>query len=161
MSSYILPAYIFLTLFTSLIPTLFYFSIWELGIAGQELALLAVLSPFSLGYSSVYSFAKSQKGQVVLQSLSLSGLLAYLFDNPLARLAVVAPAVALATLAATAKWSDGNESHQAISTSLLLEAGISLIFAVFGLGWVMTSLLKHGNHTNNPRTPTNIAKRSH
>ncbi|KAF8962704.1 Frag1/DRAM/Sfk1 family-domain-containing protein [Flammula alnicola] len=36
-------SYIFWSLFTALIPTLFYFSVWKLGIAGHELALLSLL----------------------------------------------------------------------------------------------------------------------
>jgi hypothetical protein len=107
-------AYVFLTLFTALIPSLFYFSIWELGIAGQELALMAVLSPFFLGFSSVYRFSRSQKGQVVLQALSLSGLSAYLFNKPLHRLAIVTPTVALGTLATTARWVEYDGGYQAM-----------------------------------------------
>ncbi|KAF7773286.1 hypothetical protein Agabi119p4_5453 [Agaricus bisporus var. burnettii] len=134
---------VFLTLFTALIPTLFYFSIWELGLAGTELALFSVLSPFLLAHSSISAFAESQTGQVVLQGLSLSGLLAYLLKEPLARLLLVAPAVQLATLAATAKWTEADGSYQAI---------------IFGLGWVLTSLLKHANHSNNPLWPFINAK---
>lgn len=84
--------------------------------AGTELALFSVLSPFLLAHSSISTFAESQTGQVVLQGLSLSGLLAYLLKEPLARLLVVAPAVQLATLAATAKWTEADGSYQAIST---------------------------------------------
>ncbi|KAF9446745.1 hypothetical protein P691DRAFT_166821 [Macrolepiota fuliginosa MF-IS2] len=131
-------SYVFLTLFTALIPSLFYFSIWELGIAGQELALLAALSPFFLGFSSVRTFAISRMGQVVLQSLSLTSLLAYLLDKPLQRLMIVTPAVALGSLAVAAKWLDNDGGYQAI---------------VFGLGWIVTSLAKHANHTNNPLWP--------
>jgi hypothetical protein len=110
-----LPAYVFLTLFTSLIPTLFYFSIWELGLAGTELTLFSVLSPFLLAHSSVSAFAKCRAGQVILQALSLSGLLVYPLGEPLTRLIVVAPAVALATLAAAAKWTEADGGYQAIS----------------------------------------------
>ncbi|KAF5359583.1 hypothetical protein D9756_003165 [Leucocoprinus leucothites] len=131
-------SFVFLTLFTALIPTLFYFSIWELGIAGQELALLAVLSPFFLGISSLRNFSRSLTGQTILQSLSLIGLAAYLLNKPLHRLAAVTPAVALSTLAATAKWMDSDSGYQSM---------------VFGLGWIATSLAKHANHTNNPLWP--------
>lgn len=116
-------AYIFQTLFTALIPTLFYFSIWELGIAGQEFALLAVLSPFLLGFSSVHVFARSRTGQVVLQSLSLSGLLAYLLNNPLQRLAIVTPAVAFGSLAAAATWIESDVGYQAIGMGLVCACG--------------------------------------
>jgi hypothetical protein len=110
-----LLAYIFATLFTSLIPTLFYFSIWELGLAGTELTLFSVLSPFLLGYPSISALARCQTGQVVLQAFSLSGLLVYLLNEPLTRLMVVSPAVALATLAAAARWTEADGSYQAIS----------------------------------------------
>ncbi|KXN85854.1 Protein cwh43 [Leucoagaricus sp. SymC.cos] len=131
-------SYIFLTLFTALIPTLFYFSIWELGIAGQELALLAVLSPFFFGFASIYDFSRSQTGQVTLRGLSFIGLAAYLLNKPLHRLVAVTPAVALGTLAEAAKWTQYDSGYQSM---------------VFGLGWIATSLVKHANHTNNPLWP--------
>lgn len=114
LSNTVLLAYVFQTLFTALIPSLFYFSIWELGIAGQELALLSVLSPFFLGVSSIYAFAKSQSGQVILQSLSITGLFAYLLDDPLQRLVIVTPAVALGSLAAAAQWTENDGCYRAI-----------------------------------------------
>jgi len=100
-------------LFTALIPTLFYFSIWELGIAGQEFALLAVLSPFLLGFPSFNKFSQSKTGQIILQSSSLVGLAAYAFNKPLHRLVAVTPAAALGTLAATVKWIGDEPCYQA------------------------------------------------
>jgi len=114
-------------LFTALIPTLFYFSIWELGIAGQEFALLAVLSPFLLGFSSFNDFSQSKRGQIILQSSSLVGLAAYAFDKPLHRLLAVTPAVALGTLAATVKWIGDKPCYQAFGKIINLMYEIRLL----------------------------------
>ena len=102
-----------MTLFTALIPTLFYFSIWELGIAGQELAFSAVLSPCLLGFSSFHDFSRSQRGQIILQSSSLVGLAAYALDKPLYRLVAVTPATALGMFAAAVKWIGDDSYYQA------------------------------------------------
>ena len=138
-------------MFTALIPTLFYFSIWELGIAGQEFALSAVLSPFLLGFSSLNVFSQSKRGQITLQSSSLVGLAAYAFDKPLHRLLAVTPAVALGTLAATVKWIGDEPCYQAFGKIINLMYEIRLLTQqVFGLGWVVTSFVRIVNHTNNP-----------
>ncbi|KAJ7284841.1 Frag1/DRAM/Sfk1 family-domain-containing protein [Mycena rebaudengoi] len=64
-------SYIFWSIFTSLIPTLFYFSVWELGISGHELALLSTLSPIFLCMTPLLSWARSRDGSTTLHSVSL------------------------------------------------------------------------------------------
>jgi len=131
--NYPTPAYIFWTLFTSLIPTLFYFSVWKLGIAGHELALLSVLSPMLLALSSPYnylfgssktpasvlSFTSTRRGQSILQVASLIGVLAYLVPSPSGRLALVAIANIIAVMRQVVTWSgivsgDSDVGYQAI-----------------------------------------------
>jgi hypothetical protein len=94
----IFTAYVFWSLFTALIPSLFYFSVWQLSIAGSELALFSVVSPVLLSLAipsssstsrTFLDIAKSHRGQVVLQSISLLGIVAYLVPSPLGRLLLV------------------------------------------------------------------------
>ncbi|KAK0235644.1 Frag1/DRAM/Sfk1 family-domain-containing protein [Armillaria nabsnona] len=134
-------SYIFWSIFTSLTPTLFYFSVWELGIAGHELALLSVLSPFLLSVNLLLRWERTRPAQIFLHFLSLSGLVAYLLQKPLQRLFVVAFAASIAVLRQTADWAASDEytvGYQGITT---------------GLGLILSSMLKHANHSNNPVWP--------
>ncbi|KAK0483108.1 hypothetical protein EDD18DRAFT_1362080 [Armillaria luteobubalina] len=134
-------SYIFWSIFKSLTPTLFYFSVWELGIAGHEPALLSVLSPLLLSVDPPLRWARTQPAQIFLHFLSLSGLVASLLQKPLQRLFVVAFAASMAVLRQTADWATRDEyamGYQSITT---------------GLGLLLSSLLKHANHSNNPVWP--------
>ncbi|KAF8893298.1 Frag1/DRAM/Sfk1 family-domain-containing protein [Mucidula mucida] len=128
-------AYIFWSIFTSLIPTLFYFSVWQLGIAGHEVAFLAVLSPF------LFAVLPSDIPESLLHLLSFSGLAAFGLNKTLQRLFVVAFASLVAVLRQTAAWANptADTAYQAILT---------------GLGLMLASLSKHVNHSNNPVWPS-------
>ncbi|KDR76390.1 hypothetical protein GALMADRAFT_226084 [Galerina marginata CBS 339.88] len=160
-------SYIFWTLFTSLIPTLFYFSVWKLGIAGHELALLSVLSPALLTFvpfspydyifnptsptipstsastQSMLDFARTRRGQTNLQLTSLIGILAYLIPSPGGRLLLVAFANIVAVMRQAAAWSGIIEG----------ETDVSYQAIVTGLGVLVSSLLKQANRSNNPVWP--------
>jgi len=98
-------AYAFWSLSTALIPTLFYFSVWELGIAGQELALLTALSPVFLSITSLRNALATKGGLLVLHILSFSGLLAFALDSPLNRLFVVSFANAVIMIRQVLDWT--------------------------------------------------------
>ncbi|KAF8659047.1 hypothetical protein AX16_001920 [Volvariella volvacea WC 439] len=134
-------SYVFWSIFTSLIPTLFYFSVWELGIAGQELALLATLSPIFLSIRPLRSWVATRSGQIVLHFLSLSGLAAYGLRRPIHRLFVVTFANIVTIIRQASQWAgleDGDIGYQSILTAI---------------GFLIASLAKHANHTNNPIWP--------
>ncbi|KAJ7773105.1 Frag1/DRAM/Sfk1 family-domain-containing protein [Mycena metata] len=132
-------SYIFWSIFTSLIPTLFYFSVWELGIAGQELALLSTLSPIFLSITPVLSWAKSRDGTTTLHVFSLLGLAAFILDRPVHRLGVVFLASTAVVMKEVTKWAAVDDvEYQSILT---------------GLGLLLSSLSKHANHSNNPVWP--------
>jgi hypothetical protein len=105
-TSWTMTAYVFWSIFTSLIPTLFYFSVWELGIAGHELALLSTLSPILLGISPIFEWARTQAGRTYLHLLSFSGLAAYALTSPLHRLLLVTYANISAVLRLAVDWTD-------------------------------------------------------
>ncbi|EJD06496.1 uncharacterized protein FOMMEDRAFT_75480 [Fomitiporia mediterranea MF3/22] len=134
-------AYLFWTIFTSLIPTLFYFSIWELGIAGAELALLSILSPGLLGIQSFRTWAGTKSGRLTLHVLALTGLVAYKLPTPAQRLLFVTFANFFLCIGASVDWSEPSTAgSQSIRTSR-------------GLGLILSSLSKHANHSNNPLWP--------
>ena len=91
-------------MFTSLTPTLFYFSVWELGIAGSELSLLSTLSPILLGIPIVVDIASSRGGRAILHALALVGLFAYLLESPFHRLLAVSFANAIGCIGWTIDW---------------------------------------------------------
>ena len=125
MSSYLIcphcSAYTFWSIFTSLAPTLFYFSIWELGIAGSELSLLSILSPCLLGFSSFRQWCQTRSGRVVLHMLSLSALFAYALPKPQHRLLLVAAGNIFLCIGAVIDWSGASGTsveYQATRASL-------------------------------------------
>jgi hypothetical protein len=127
----IITAYVFWSLFTALIPTLFYFSVWQLSIAGSELALFSVVSPtlLSLAIPSSSStsrtfldIAKSRRGQVILQSISLLGIAAYVVPSPLGRLLLVSAGNIAGMMRQAPLWAgvvegQGHVGYQAIGMS--------------------------------------------
>ncbi|KAF9036160.1 Frag1/DRAM/Sfk1 family-domain-containing protein [Panaeolus papilionaceus] len=154
-------SYVFWSIFTSLIPTLFYFSVWELGIAGNELALLSVLSPVLLTVSSpyhsifsdsqkravnhptVFDFVRTRRGQALMYLASLTGLVAYLVPSPGGRLAFVSIASIITVLQHVVAWSGvvtgaGDPSYQALVT---------------GLGIITAAVARQANRGNNPIWP--------
>ncbi|KAJ7127156.1 Frag1/DRAM/Sfk1 family-domain-containing protein [Mycena epipterygia] len=131
-------SYIFWSIFTALIPTLFYFSVWELGISGHELALLSTLSPIFLSVSPLLSWARSRDGKTQLHVLSLLGLVAFILDKPVYRLGVVFFASAALMVREVTNWAAADVEYQSI---------------LIGLGLLLSSLSKHANHSNNPVWP--------
>ncbi|KAI0788033.1 Frag1/DRAM/Sfk1 family-domain-containing protein [Fomes fomentarius] len=131
-------SYIYWSVYTALAPTLFYFSVWELGIAGQEFALLTTLCPIFLVIPPFKEWAYTREGRTILHGLSLVGLLAYVSDSPLVRLLLVAFANCAASIGAAVQWF-GDE-----------EGGIAYQALVAGLGFLLSSVSKHANHGNNP-----------
>ncbi|PIL29869.1 hypothetical protein GSI_08076 [Ganoderma sinense ZZ0214-1] len=133
--------YVFWSVFTALTPSLFYFSVWELGLSGQELALLSSLSPLFLGIPPFKEWAYSKEGRTVLHVLALIGLGSYSSSSPTARLLLVSFANSAASINAAAEWFDGDDEEFVYRV------------LVTGLGFLMTSLSKHANHSINPIWP--------
>ncbi len=96
-------------MFTALTPSLFYFSVWELGLSGQELALLSSVSPLFLGIPPFKEWAYSREGRTVLHVLTLVGLASYLSSSPMSRLLLVSFANSAASINAAAEWFGGDD----------------------------------------------------
>ncbi|KAF9814424.1 hypothetical protein IEO21_05088 [Rhodonia placenta] len=131
-------AFIYWSILTSLTPSLFYFSVWALEIAGQELSLLSTVSPILLGISPFSEWCRTRSGRTILHVLSLTGLAAYVLSSPLQRLCVVAFAVAAANIGIAVDWTSGEASYDGI---------------MFCLGFLLSSIAKHANHSNVPVWP--------
>lgn len=147
------PAYIFWSVFTSLAPTLFYFSIWKLAIAGPEASLLCTLSPVLLGIPSVHHLLTSRRGRITSHLLSLVGLAAYRFDDPLCRLWLVNIGNIFACALAAVEWSGADSFYRGIGQSIPLACFDSIptqSVTVLGLGFILSSVAKLANHSNNP-----------
>lgn len=147
-------AYVFWSLLTALIPTLFYFSIWELGIAGQELALLTTLSPVFLSITSLRNALATKGGLLILHVFSFSGLLAFALDSPLHRFFVVSFAIAVIMIRQVLDWTGltgTSVTYQAMRECVSLIVRLNhQCSIVTGLGLVVSSLSKYYNHSNNP-----------
>jgi hypothetical protein len=98
-------AYIFWSIFTALVPTLFYFSVWELAIGGAELALISTLSPILLGIPPFLFWARTREGRMTMHALSFLGLVAYALDRPVHRLLVVTLATTVLVMRQVVDWT--------------------------------------------------------
>jgi hypothetical protein len=103
------PAYISWSTFTSLVPTLFYFSVWELGLAGHELALFSNLSPILLGVPIVKKWVWTRKGLLMCRVAEVAGLGAFALTGPGLRLGAVVVAVVFGGLGRVGVWADGED----------------------------------------------------
>ncbi|TRM66791.1 Frag1/DRAM/Sfk1 family-domain-containing protein [Schizophyllum amplum] len=131
-------AHTFWVVFSAVQPTLFYFSIWELAIAGPELAILSALSPALLGVRAIAIWAANKEGQITMHLLSLVAVASYVLSNPLHRLLLVTPATACVTLRQAALLLQDRKGYHSI---------------IWLLGLLMFSLTKFANHSNNPVWP--------
>jgi len=87
------------------VPVLFYFSVWKLGIAGAELALLSTLSPILLSISPFLSWIQTRHGQTTMHALSFLGLVAFVMDQPVHRLLVVTFSTGVLVLRQAVDWT--------------------------------------------------------
>ena len=100
------------SIFTALAPSFFYFSVWQLSVSGQEIALISTLSPIFLGVSSVRAFLGTHRGRTWLQILSVLGLLAFKTESPPLRLVIVTCANILGSLLKAIEWGDQQEAKR-------------------------------------------------
>ncbi|KAG1821921.1 Frag1/DRAM/Sfk1 family-domain-containing protein [Suillus subaureus] len=132
-------SYLFWSIFTSLITTLFYFSVWQLALSGSELSLLCLLSPALSGIRPLRTWALTRSGRVTLKAVAiLTGLGSYILNSPMRRLFMVNFANVVLLIGQTVDWSAGKDGYQGL---------------LLGLGLVLLSLAKHANHSTNPVWP--------
>ncbi|KAF6759901.1 Frag1/DRAM/Sfk1 family-domain-containing protein [Ephemerocybe angulata] len=166
-------SYVFWSLFTALIPSLFYYSIWELGIAGAELALLSLLTPAFLnttpfflpskipntadadggssttGIPTWFEMLRTKQGQVYAYLVQYVGLVAFLSPSPAVRLAAVTLSVGVGVQREVVLWSGAVEGEGAKGTP----RGRRYWSVVSVVAFVGASAVKGVNHGNNPIWP--------
>lgn len=107
-------AYLFWSIITSLLTTLFYFSVWKLGISGAEASIFIFLSPALLAFAPLRRWANTRSGQITLRILSLAGLAAYKLNDPVARLYVVSGANLAVMVSRSADWVSCEGAYQGL-----------------------------------------------
>ncbi|KAJ2911915.1 hypothetical protein MD484_g8496, partial [Candolleomyces efflorescens] len=154
-------SYVFWSLFTVLIPTLFYFSIWELGVAGQEFTLLTLLTPFFLpttpfflpsnaetGIKTWFQMLRTKKGQTIASLVQYGALGAWMSDSPVVRLGIVGLSCATMIQREVVLWAGLVKGEGKAEGR-----GVGYWSVMVLLGFMSASLSKHVNHGNNPIWP--------
>ncbi|MBW0481764.1 hypothetical protein O181_021479 [Austropuccinia psidii MF-1] len=145
-SAQVYMGFVFWTALTALGPTIFYFSVWSMGLDGQEVLLFASTAPFLL----CLPFCKCLflKLLPLLRLLSLLSIASYLidwnrfYDDSVLRLQLTALAVSLVTV------------YQVIQ--LFLSRGhleLEKRTTALGIGLVLSVLVKYANYSLNPMWP--------
>jgi hypothetical protein len=98
-------AYIYWTVYTSLVPSFFYYSVWQLGVAGQEITLLTTLSPILLSIPPIKNWAEARNGRMSLQIGGLVGIASYVIRFPSARMLCVGVSNACSSMVKASDWS--------------------------------------------------------
>lgn len=86
-------------------PSLFYFSVWDLAISGAEAALLSLLSPILLEIPALKSWVRTKNGRLVMHGFTITGLLAYRWKSAMDRLYLVAFANIILFIGAAVDWA--------------------------------------------------------
>ncbi|KAG0152416.1 hypothetical protein CROQUDRAFT_55760 [Cronartium quercuum f. sp. fusiforme G11] len=135
--------FVFWTTLTALGPTIFYFSVWSMGLDGMEVLLFVTLAPFLLCLPLLRTFLF--KLVPLLRLLSLLSVGSYVidgepfYDDSVLRLQLTAASVGICTLLSVIDWSSGKALERKL--------------AGFGLGLVASVLIKYANYSLNPMWP--------
>lgn len=112
-----------------------------MGISGYEVAITAVISPFFLAIPSLRQLAV--RNLRLLHLVSLSGLLAYKFQDPANRLFVTTFSLAVTCTAWTATFFAERANAPRLESRIL----------AWGIGLIMSVIAKFACATNNPLWP--------
>ncbi|PLW18641.1 hypothetical protein PCANC_13318 [Puccinia coronata f. sp. avenae] len=140
--------FVFWTTLTAVGPVIFYFSVWSMGLDGQEVLLFATVAPFLLCSSLFRSFFRT--ALPILQFFSLLSIGSYLvdrelfYDDAVLRLQLTTIAVGLCTTLQTFKLFQSK-----LHSRLELEKCTMAL----GIGLVASVVLKYANYSLNPMWP--------
>ncbi|RMD39729.1 hypothetical protein DV735_g5408, partial [Chaetothyriales sp. CBS 134920] len=137
----IFSGYVFWSILTSLGVCIWYFPLWHMGISGYEVFVMAPAAPLWLAIPQLRSLVI--KNIRVVQFASLAGLLAYLVQDPVWRLLIVAFATSIGSIGWTATWYAERANPERLQTRIL----------AWSIGLILSSIAKFANHTNNPIWP--------
>jgi hypothetical protein len=117
----LISAYVYWTLLTSLAPSFFYYSVWQLGVAGQEITLLTTLSPILLAIPPIKSWSDSRSGKITLWTGGLVGIASYVTGLPSVRMLCVGVANACLSIVKATDWSNPeNAAYEGLRMCLVL-----------------------------------------
>lgn len=140
--------FVFWTTLTAVGPVIFYFSVWSMGLDGQEVLLFATVAPFLL-CSSLFRFV-FRKTLPILQFFSLLSMGSYLvdrdlfYDDAVLRLQLTTIAVGLcATL----------QTFKLFQSKLHSQLELEKCSLALGMGLIASVLLKYANYSLNPMWP--------
>ncbi|KIY02610.1 uncharacterized protein Z520_01075 [Fonsecaea multimorphosa CBS 102226] len=137
----VLHGFFFWSILTSLGVLIWYFPLWHMGISGYEVMVMSPASPLLLAIPFVRSLAI--KHVRWLHMSSLVGLVAWLVKDPAYRLFTVSFAVMLGCTAWSAEWYAERRNSARLQRRIL----------AWCIGFVLSSIAKFANHTNNPIWP--------
>ncbi|CAH7687147.1 Frag1/DRAM/Sfk1 family-domain-containing protein [Phakopsora pachyrhizi] len=138
--------FIFWTTLTALGPTIFYFSVWSMGLDGQEVLLFATLSPFLICLPLFR--------QLILRTLPLLRFLTLLsigsymvdrglfYDDPVLRLQLTAASLAICTILHVVQMFDST-NYKDLKRQIV----------AFELGLILSVAIKYANYSLNPMWP--------
>jgi len=138
----IINSFIFWSVITSLLTTIWFFPLWNMGISGFELTILSFLFSFLLIIPPIKkTFASYPQAPRLLTVLF--GIGSYKIEDPDTRLLSIAVGSAFAAIALSNEihhYGSNNTRSKYYSTS-------------FTLGLLLSSIAKFSNYTNNPIWP--------
>lgn len=112
-----------------------------MGISGYEVMVMCTISPLLLGIPAIRSLAIKNIRWVHM--LSVTGLLAWLVQDPANRLFTVGFAVSMGCIAWPASWYAERHNPSRLQIRIL----------AWCIGLILSSISKFANHTNNPIWP--------
>ncbi|KAK8038241.1 hypothetical protein PG994_015008 [Apiospora phragmitis] len=133
--------YVFWSILTGLGLVIWYFPLWFMGISGYEALVMSTISPLLLGIKPLRSFVTSHLR--ICHFLSLTGLLAYLVEDPIYRLFIVGFGVSMSCLSWSAQLYSENVHETRLESKVL----------AWLVGLVLSSTTKFAWWTNNPIWP--------
>ncbi|KFY24500.1 hypothetical protein V493_05197, partial [Pseudogymnoascus sp. VKM F-4281 (FW-2241)] len=133
--------FVFWSMLTSLGLCVWYFPLWNMGISGYEILVMVTVTPALLSNHAIRRLVVGNLRLVHL--LSLSGLVAYKFELPEARLFAVGLGVAFSCLAWAATWT----------TTAFQPTQLETKITAWALGLILHSVVKFAWQTSNPIWP--------
>lgn len=135
-------SFIFWSVATSLLTTIWFFPLWNMGISGFELTILSFLFSFLLIIPPVKRFFASYP-QISRLLTTLFGVGSFKVEDPDTRLLLIAVGSAFGAV------SLANETHHYGSNNTRSK----YYSTTFTLGLILSSIAKFSNYTNNPIWP--------
>ncbi|KAF2666706.1 calcofluor white hypersensitive protein [Microthyrium microscopicum] len=138
MSADVYLGFTFWTMLTSLGVCVWYFPLWHMGLSGYEVIIMTTIAPSIMAIPSLRTLVA--RHSYIFHFLSMSGIAAYLVQDPANRLFTVGFAVSMSCLAWAGTFYAEKTQPQRLESRIL----------GFGLGLILSTVAKFAFYTNNP-----------